>query len=91
MSKFTKNTLEKLEQIFKELEYSVRYEKGTFNAGHCIVENAKVVVINKFFNTDGRVNVLMELLPKVMTNDKLLSERSKSTIKHLFKDITITS
>ena len=44
MNKHTKPTLQKIEQIFKELDYLVRYEKGTFNSGYCIVENTKIVI-----------------------------------------------
>lgn len=66
MNKHTKPTLQKIEQIFKELDYLVRYEKGTFNSGYCIVENTKIVVVNKFFDTEGRVNVLIEILSGVL-------------------------
>lgn len=86
MNKYTKPTLQKLEQIFKELNYLVRYEKGNFNSGYCIVENSKVVVVNKFFDTEGRVNVLMDILSVVMEDDHLLIDKSRQFYRQLLKN-----
>jgi len=85
MNKYTKPTLQKLEQIFKELDYSVRYEKGTFNSGYCIVENHKVVVVNKFFDTDGRVSILMDILELLMSDENVLTDKSRVFYKGLVK------
>ena len=46
---FTKTTLHKIEQIFQEQDYTIRYEKGNFQSGYCIVESNKIVIVNKFF------------------------------------------
>ena len=75
MNKHTKPTLHKIEQIFKELDYLVRYEKGTFNSGYCIVENTKIVVVNKFFDTEARINALIDILSQVEINLSLLDEK----------------
>lgn len=85
MHKFTKPTLQKLELLFKELEYTIRYEKGSFNSGYCIVENNKVVVINKFFDTDGRVAILMDILENILTDDTVLSDKSRQFFKNMQK------
>jgi hypothetical protein len=85
MNKHTKPTLQKLEQLFKELDYSVRYEKGTFNSGYCIVENTKVVVVNKFFDTDGRVGVLLDILSVILDDDKILTEKTRQFYRNLVK------
>ena len=63
--KYTPNTLKKLEQLLDEARYIVRYEKGNFNSGYCILEERRVVVINKFLNIEGRINALIEILPNV--------------------------
>ncbi len=62
MFKYTKTTLQKLETVFEELGYKVRYEKGSFQSGYCVVENKKVAVINRFFDTEARINTLLEIL-----------------------------
>ena len=63
--KLTKTTLKKLEVLFREMGYTVRFEKGQFNSGYCVVEQRKVVVINKFYDTEGRCNTLLDVLATV--------------------------
>ncbi|MEM6965341.1 MAG: hypothetical protein AAF573_11285 [Bacteroidota bacterium] len=65
MFKYTKTTLQKLETVFEEIGYKVRYEKGSFQSGYCVVENRKIAVINRFFDTEARINVLLEILGTV--------------------------
>lgn len=62
-----------MEQLFDEAKYIVRYEKGTFSSGYCILEHRKVVVINKFLNVEGRINALMEILPDIVLDENSLS------------------
>jgi len=46
--KYNQTTLNKLEKILEESGYIVRYERGSFQSGYCILEHKKVVVLNKF-------------------------------------------
>jgi hypothetical protein len=62
MLKLTKNNLKKLEELLEAFGYVVRYEKGNFNAGYCIVQNKKIAVINKFFDTEGRISCLLDII-----------------------------
>ena len=71
--KYTVNTLKKLEQLFEEARYVVRYEKGNFNSGYCILEERRIVVINKFLNIEGRINALVEILPSITVKEEELS------------------
>ncbi|MCB0600643.1 MAG: hypothetical protein KDC28_05425 [Saprospiraceae bacterium] len=88
MGNYTKRTLEKLEHVYKELDYTVRYEKGNFQSGYCLVEHQKVVVVNKFFEVDGRVQVLLDLLSTIGFNPEQFSEEGKkywASLRPLFK------
>ncbi len=76
--KYTQSTLDKLEDILGESEYVVRYERGTFQSGWCLLEAKKIVVLNKFLNTEGRINTLLELIPQLnIEYDKLTLESQK--------------
>jgi hypothetical protein len=46
--KYTQTTLDKLEAIIEEAGYVLRYERGTFQSGYCILEERKVVVLNQY-------------------------------------------
>ena len=75
--KYTQSTLDKLEKIVEEAGYVIRYERGTFQSGYCILEQRKVVVLNKFLQTEGRINTLIDLIPQLDIQSGKLSEESK--------------
>jgi len=63
--KYNAALLKKIEEIFKEGGYSVRYEKGSFQNGFCILERRRVVVINRFHEMDARINSMIEILATI--------------------------
>ncbi len=79
--RYTQTTLKKLEDIFSELDYTVRYEKGNFQSGYCLVENRRIAVVNRFFDTEARINCLLEILSNVEFDLETLSEASKEFIQ----------
>lgn len=78
--RYTQTTLKKLEDLFGELDYAVRYEKGSFQSGYCIVESRKIAVVNKFFDTEARINCLLEILNKLEFDPAILSEKSRELV-----------
>jgi hypothetical protein len=74
--KYTQTTLDKLEAIPEQAGYVLRYERGTFQSGYCILESKKVVVLNKFLATEGRINTLIDLIPQLQIDPGHLSEES---------------
>ncbi|MFY7652795.1 MAG: hypothetical protein ACOVQE_08825 [Chitinophagaceae bacterium] len=82
--KISSATLDKLEKLVEQSEYTIRYERGTFQSGWCLLEARKVIVLNKFLNQEGRINTLLELIPQLAIQyDKLTLESQK-----LFEAIT---
>ena len=81
--KYTANTLKKLEELFEEARYIIRFEKGNFNSGYCILEDRRIVVINKFLNVEGRINALVEILPSINVNEEELSGEMQKWYKLL--------
>jgi len=77
MLNYTQHTLEKLENLLKALDYKVRYEKGNFKTGACVLENSKVVVVNRFSNLESRINALAELLKSIKADQSLLDDKQK--------------
>jgi len=66
--KFTKQFQKKLENIFPDLGYKLRYEKGNFKSGYCILKDQKVVIINKYFTNEGKINTIIEILNSINYN-----------------------
>lgn len=76
--KYTQGTLDKLEDILGESGYVTRYERGNFQSGWCLLEQRKIVVLNKFLDIEGKINTLLELIPQLTIDfDKLTHESQK--------------
>lgn len=75
--KYTQTTLDKLEAIPEQSGYILRYERGTFQSGYCILESKKVVVLNKFLQIEGRINTLMDLIPQLEIDIDQLTDESQ--------------
>ncbi|WP_276359888.1 hypothetical protein [Daejeonella sp. H1SJ63] len=75
---FTQHTLDKLELLLKTLGFKLRYEKGNFKTGSCVLENNKMIVVNKFSNLESKINALAELLQRTDADDSLLDDKQKA-------------
>jgi hypothetical protein len=83
--RFTPSTLEKIEKIVSEAGYIIRYERGTFQSGYCVLESKKVVVLNKFLQTEGRINTLIDLV----SHFPIIADHLSVDSRKLFEDITL--
>lgn len=75
---YTQHTLEKLESLLKSLGFKLRYEKGNFKTGACILEQSRVIIVNKFSNLENKIIALADLLQNTETDDNLLDEKQKA-------------
>ncbi len=85
MFKYNRYTLSKIEDIFTQLGYKVRYEKGQFQSGYCIVENKKIVVINKFFELEGRIHTLLDILSEIEVDPSQLDDKARAFYRKIEK------
>ena len=81
--KYTQTTLDKLETVVEEAGYVLRYERGTFQSGYCILEERKVVVLNKFLQLEGRINTMLDLIPQLGIDIESLTEESEKLYKEV--------
>jgi hypothetical protein len=75
--KYNQATQNKIEKVLEESGYIIRYERGTFQSGYCILEEKKVVVLNKFLQLEGRINTLVDLIPQLNVDASLLTPDTK--------------
>ena len=78
------------EEIFQELKSvadqlgaSVRFEKGDFKGGYCIIYDKKVIVINKMTNLQRKVMILSTALKELGVDKIYLSPRIREIIEEM--------
>jgi hypothetical protein len=83
--KYTQATQEKLEKVLEETNYVIRYERGSFQSGYCILEDRKVVVLNKFLQMEGRINTLIDLIPQLNIDPEVLTPETRKVYEDVMK------
>ncbi|KAA5542523.1 hypothetical protein [Adhaeribacter rhizoryzae] len=83
--KYTRSFLARLEDIFSESDYVLRYEKGNFKAGYCLIKDMKVAIVNKYFPLEGRINCLYDILRNIQINTDKLGEKSLELYQEICK------
>lgn len=87
MIKYTRQYLNKLEEIIAGTDYTLRYEKGNFKSGYCVLKDTKIVLVNKFYTLEGKINSLTDIIKIIDIDPDQLSEKNKK----LFLEVLETS
>jgi hypothetical protein len=85
MIKYTNQFLTKLEEMIAESDYTLRYEKGSFKSGYCVLKDQKIMIVNKFYTTEGKINALLDILRTITLDQARFSEKSLKLHQELFQ------
>lgn len=83
MIKYTNQFLTKLEDLVAESDYILRYEKGNFKSGYCLLKEQKIMIVNKFFTTEGKINALLDILKNLELDTSRFTEKSLKLYEEL--------
>lgn len=79
--------LEELRETCEHLGYSIRYEKGDFDGGHCILKEKRLLVVNRKYTVEKKISTIARALSelgvdaiyvKPAVRDLIDTEREKS-------------
>lgn len=76
--------LQDLKQLALEMGAKVRYERGDFKGGYCILREDKTIVINKLSTLQKKVMILTAALKDLGIKDHFIQPR----IRELIDEIT---
>ena len=86
--KYSKSFLTKLEDLVIESSFNLRYEKGNFKSGYCILNDTSIIIVNKYYSLEGKINCLIEIIQNLKIDSNTLSNRSKE-LYNLVKQTTL--
>lgn len=81
--KYTKHFLNKLEDVFAESDYILRYEKGNFKSGYCVLRDQKIAIVNKYYTQEGKINTLMDILREIALDTANFSDKNLKFYKEI--------
>ncbi len=53
-------TLSELEIVARDMGVHIRYEKGDFDGGYCLLREERIIVVNKKLNPNKKASVLSQ-------------------------------
>ena len=83
MLTLTTHTLEKLEILLRAAGYRVRYEKGNFKTGACLLLNNKIIVVNKFSNLESKIQAIVELIRDLELDYQVLDDKQITFLQQI--------
>lgn len=75
--------LKDLRALASELGATVRFEKGDFKGGYCLLKDSKVIVINKIANLQRKVMILSAALKELGIDQIYLTPKLREIIDEM--------
>lgn len=75
--------LQDLKSLANQMGVKVRFERGDFKGGYCIIKESKVIVINKLSNFQRKVLTLAAALKELGIEDVYLPPRLREVIEEM--------
>jgi hypothetical protein len=82
--------LSELEQLASNCGISIRYEKGDFDGGYCVLKAERLIVINKRLALARRASVLAQGLAEVGIDEMYLKPAVREYIEDELARVTKT-
>lgn len=86
MSKASPKYLAKLENLIAETEYTIRYAKGNFRSGFCVIKNQKLILVNAFIDIEGKVLALKQILKEIGLPSEGLTPENEKLVAELVRE-----
>lgn len=74
--------MEELKELSTQMGYRIRFEKGDFSGGMCLLKDENLLVVNKRFSLDRRIAIIARALAEIGIEDVYV----KPAIRLLIED-----
>ena len=75
--------IQDLKALASQLGAEVRFEKGDFKGGYCLLKESKVIVINKMANLQRKVMILSMALKELGIDEMYLTPKMREIIDEM--------
>jgi hypothetical protein len=79
--------INQLKTVAQQLGATVRFEKGDFKGGYCLIKENKVIVINKFANTQRKAMILSAALKELGVDQIYLTPNLREIINEMSTEL----
>ena len=80
--------IQELKALAVQLGAEVRFEKGDFKGGYCLLKESKVIVINKMANLQRKAIILSMALKELGIDEIFLTPRLRELINEMSSEFS---
>lgn len=76
-----KQTLVELEEVADRLGFKIRYEKGNFEGGYCVLKESNLLVVNSRNEHERRIIIVSKCLKEIGIDDVFVKPNIREIIE----------
>jgi hypothetical protein len=80
--------IQELKALAVQLGAEVRFEKGDFKGGYCLLKESKIIVINKMANLQRKAMILSMALKELGIDEIFLTPRLRELIDEMSSEFS---
>ncbi len=77
--------LHTMEDVAKKSGYTVRWDKGLFQGGSCILEGSKLIILNRHHPTEVHLGVLARILKEVQLQEISMRKDVRKRVESIIR------
>lgn len=78
--------IEELKILAVQLGATIRFEKGDFKGGYCLLKDSKVIVINKLATSQRKAIILASALKELGIDQIYITPKVRELIDEMFEE-----
>lgn len=89
MIPYTQNSLNKLESLLNALGFKIRYERGSFRSGTCILQQENILVVNRFSDIEVKIKSMLQVIQAIELCESIELDEKQQKLYYSLSQMTL--
>lgn len=89
MLPYTQTSLNKLEDLLNALGLKVRYERGSFKSGTCVLQKENILVVNRFSDIEVKIRSMIQVIQGLELSESTELDEKQQKLYYSLSQMTL--
>jgi hypothetical protein len=89
MLPYTQTSLNKLEDLLNALGLKVRYERGSFKTGTCVLQKENILVVNRFSDIEVKIRSMIQVIQGLEPSESTELDEKQQKLYYSLSQMTL--
>jgi hypothetical protein len=89
MLPYTQTSLNKLEDLLNALGLKVRYERGSFKSGTCVLQKENILVVNRFSDIEVKIRSMIQVIQGLEPSESTELDEKQQKLYYSLSQMTL--